>query len=264
MTSLESGPARYRSGQAHVRRRRWPSPIGPLGKAWPVRSWGEKGYKREVVVVVRVRTLTTHTVPQLPSHTSFSIVGDLTNVIGVRFVPPSYSSGYPIGAEPYHPFAFFLIAALRPPLLSLNGLVRPSSPKTRVHDLCCLGRKGVSAARLCNCHTNFLDSGAYWLDFTWRSTTLEAQRGKGLARWVVWWILALGFLEVIPLDRSTSSLSSESVVVEGAMTRQRSLLILLLIVPPLPPHDPMMQIWPLVQLPQPWMALTSSWRGVIV
>jgi hypothetical protein len=70
---------------------------------------------------------------------------------------------------------------------------------------------------------------------------LEARQERGRARWLKWWILALGFLEVDPLVWSTSSPSGGLAAGEGVIALTRSLWILLLLPPP-PPHDPLMQI----------------------
>jgi hypothetical protein len=70
---------------------------------------------------------------------------------------------------------------------------------------------------------------------------LEARQERGRARWLKWWILALGFLEVDPLVWSTSSPSGGLAAGEGVIALTRSLWVLLLLPPP-PPHDPLMQI----------------------
>jgi hypothetical protein len=97
--------------------------------------------------------------------------------------------------------------------IPLNGLVRPSSSKHQMHDLRCLGKRGVPAIGSCSCRTDQV-----W----WCHCCRRGERRGGRGRWG-WRILVLGFLGVSPSIQSSSLSSDGSTDGEGSGTTKISL-----------------------------------------
>jgi hypothetical protein len=131
-------------------------PVSPRGQLGPRRSSVEGCIRGVGNGTVRVRTLIAHT-RRNHLHNASSCSSDFAGVTDVAgsgshapphapsLVPPLAPLVNPIGAELNRSPTFFLGAALHLPPPSLNGSVWPSSPKTRAHDPCQLGRLDVPA-----------------------------------------------------------------------------------------------------------------------
>jgi hypothetical protein len=109
-------------------------------------------------------------------------------------VPNHSSSSTSLGATPLLPS------------LPLSGLARPSSPKTRAHDLCRMGRRTRRTAGVTRCCTDSIDHAAYrsstcllwWMG---APTTVVVEVWQGSARSMMALSEALVVLGVGPLDQ---------------------------------------------------------------
>jgi hypothetical protein len=129
----------------------------------------------------------------------------------VHLLPPTRVRSF--GAKQLCSLPFFLDVSPPSSAIPLNGLVRPSSSKHQMHDLRCLGKRGVPATGSCSCRTDQV-----W----WCHCCRRGERRGGRGRWG-WRILVLGFLGVSPSIQSSSLSSDGSTDGEGSGTTKISL-----------------------------------------